>query len=125
MLNCIFSRVEQSPRSFLHSQPENLQRMGAFKFRGGYNALSHLTPEERKCGVLTFSSGNHAQAVALSAQILGMDASIIMPLDAPKLKIAATKGYGGNVIFYDRYTEDRDTVANRIKKETGAVFVPP
>lgn len=109
----------------VYIKPENLQRMGAFKFRGGYNALSHLSPEERQRGVLTFSSGNHAQAVALSAQILGMEASIIMPLDAPQLKVAATKGYGGNIIFYNRYTEDRDTVARRVQNDTGAVFIPP
>jgi len=104
---------------------ENFQRMGAFKFRGGYNALSHLTEEQRTCGVLTFSSGNHAQAIALSAQLLGCQATIIMPLDAPKLKVAATQGYGGNVVFYDRYKENRDDIARQIQQESGAVFVPP
>lgn len=104
---------------------ENLQRMGAFKFRGGYNALSHLTPEQRNQGVLTFSSGNHAQAIALSAQLLDCPATIIMPNDAPKLKVAATKGYGGTVIFYDRYTQDREAIAQELVEQQGAVFVPP
>jgi len=87
--------------------------------------LSHLTPDERKRGVVTFSSGNHAQAIALSARILGMEATIIMPKDAPKLKVDATRGYGGNVIFYDRYKEDRDTIAADIIGKTGAIFIPP
>mmetsp|Transcript_30986 Transcript_30986/g.41351 ORF Transcript_30986/g.41351 Transcript_30986/m.41351 type:complete len:357 (-) Transcript_30986:80-1150(-) len=104
---------------------ENFQRMGAFKFRGGFNALSNLTPEERVAGVLTYSSGNHAQAIALSAKILGMKATIIMPEDAPKLKVQATMGYGGNVLFYDRYKEDRDEVASALKEKTGGVLVPP
>lgn len=104
---------------------ENYQRMGAFKFRGGYNALSHLTPEERSAGVLTFSSGNHAQAIALSAQLLGCQATIIMPHDAPALKVSATKGYGGNVIFYDRYKEDRSEIARALQEKDGACFVPP
>mmetsp|Transcript_15994 Transcript_15994/g.20900 ORF Transcript_15994/g.20900 Transcript_15994/m.20900 type:complete len:344 (-) Transcript_15994:134-1165(-) len=104
---------------------ENMQRMGAFKFRGGYNALSHLTNEERNAGVVTFSSGNHAQAVAFSAKILSMKATIIMPKDAPQIKVNATKGYGGNVIFYDRYTEDRNAIANDIRAKTNASLIPP
>eukprot|EP00568_Trieres_chinensis_P007075 CAMPEP_0183308402 /NCGR_PEP_ID=MMETSP0160_2-20130417/21785_1 /TAXON_ID=2839 ORGANISM="Odontella Sinensis, Strain Grunow 1884" /NCGR_SAMPLE_ID=MMETSP0160_2 /ASSEMBLY_ACC=CAM_ASM_000250 /LENGTH=402 /DNA_ID=CAMNT_0025472243 /DNA_START=21 /DNA_END=1229 /DNA_ORIENTATION=+ len=108
-----------------HIKCENLQRMGAFKFRGGYNALSHLSPEEREAGVVTFSSGNHAQAIALSATILGMKSTIIMPEDAPKIKVDATKGYGADVIFYDRYKEDRAAIAKKLRDETGAAFIPP
>mmetsp|Transcript_12610 Transcript_12610/g.19540 ORF Transcript_12610/g.19540 Transcript_12610/m.19540 type:complete len:331 (-) Transcript_12610:136-1128(-) len=104
---------------------ENFQRTGAFKFRGGYNSLSHLTPKERDQGVITCSSGNHAQGIALSSRLLGMKATIIMPQDAPELKVNATKGYGGNVIFYDRYTESRETIAEDIQAKTGAHFIPP
>jgi threo-3-hydroxy-L-aspartate ammonia-lyase len=104
---------------------ENKQRMGAFKFRGGYNALSHLSEKQRQSGVLTFSSGNHAQAIALSSKLLGCKSTIIMPCDAPALKVAATKGYGGRVISYDRYKEDRDSIARDLQKKEGAVFVPP
>ncbi|MEO7129431.1 MAG: pyridoxal-phosphate dependent enzyme, partial [Rhodoferax sp.] len=89
---------------------ENFQRMGAFKFRGAFNALSQFTPAQRKTGVLAFSSGNHAQAIALSARILDMQAAILMPLDAPAAKLAATRGYGAEVITYDRFTEDRQAI---------------
>lgn len=104
---------------------ENFQRMGAFKFRGGFNALSHLTDLERQAGVLTYSSGNHAQAIALSASILGMQSTIIMPEDAPKAKIEATKNYGGTVILYDRYKEDRIDLARQRQEKTGAIVIPP
>ncbi|CAB9510270.1 L-threo-3-hydroxyaspartate ammonia-lyase [Seminavis robusta] len=104
---------------------ENKQRMGAFKFRGGYNALSHLSAKQRDAGVLTFSSGNHAQAIALSSKILGCKSTVIMPEDAPKLKVAATKGYGATVISYDRYKEDREALARDLQEKEGAVFVPP
>src|SRR6478609_1011725 len=86
---------------------ENLQRMGAFKFRGAYNALAQFTPQQRRGGVVAFSSGNHAQAVALSARLLNMPAVIVMPHDAPQAKIDATRNYGGEVVLYDRYTQDR------------------
>ena len=86
---------------------ENLQRMGAFKFRGGYNAVNVLSDAERARGVVAFSSGNHAQAVALAARLHGCRATIVMPHDAPALKLAATRGYGAEVMVYDRYTEDR------------------
>ena len=86
---------------------ENLQRMGAFKFRGAFNALSKFDQKQRSAGVVTFSSGNHAQAIALSARLLGMPATIVMPHDAPASKVAATKGYGGKVVSYDRYQDDR------------------
>ncbi len=104
---------------------ENLQRMGAFKFRGAYNALAQFTPAQKSRGVLAFSSGNHAQAVALSARLLGMPAVIVMPKDAPPLKIAATKGYGAEVVLYDRYTEDREALSARIARERGMTLIPP
>ena len=104
---------------------ENLQRMGAFKFRGAYNALAQFTPEQSKRGVLAFSSGNHAQAIALSARLLGMPAVIVMPQDAPPLKVEATKGYGAEVVLYDRYTEDREALSARIARERGMTLIPP
>lgn len=104
---------------------ENYQRMGAFKFRGGYNAIANLSEAQRRAGVVTFSSGNHAQAIALAAQILGVKAVIIMPLDAPAAKRAATEGYGGEVVTYDRYKEDREAVARRIQEERGMTLIPP
>jgi threonine dehydratase len=105
---------------------ENFQRMGAFKFRGAYNALSRLAPESRKAGVVAFSSGNHAQAVALAGQMLGIPRAIVMPADAPAVKVAATKGYGAEVILYDRASgEDREAMAARIAKERGATLIPP
>lgn len=104
---------------------ENFQRIGAFKFRGAFNALSKLTPEQRRTGVATFSSGNHAQAVALSAQMLNIPATILMPADAPAAKIAATRGYGGNVVTYDRYTEDRDALGKKLADDKGLTLIPP
>ena len=97
---------------------ENFQRMGAFKFRGGFNALSRFDDRQRKAGVVTFSSGNHAQAIALSARLLGIPATIIMPHDAPASKMAATRGYGGNVVVYDRYTEDREAIGRKLAEGT-------
>ena len=104
---------------------ENLQRMGAFKFRGGFNALSRLDAAQRKAGVVTFSSGNHAQAIALSARILGIPATIIMPEDAPAAKLAATRGYGGRVITYDRYTNDREQIGRELAARDGLTLIPP
>jgi threonine dehydratase len=104
---------------------ENLQRMGAFKFRGAFNALAKFTPEQKKAGVVAFSSGNHAQGIALSAKLLGIPATIIMPHDAPALKIAATKGYGGNVVLYDRYTEDREQIGRDLAQKHGLTLIPP
>ena len=104
---------------------ENLQRMGAFKFRGGFNALSKFSPEQRKAGVVAFSSGNHAQAIALSAKLLGIPATIVMPHDAPTAKVAATKGYGGNVVIYDRYTEDREQIGRNLAEKHGLTLIPP
>lgn len=104
---------------------ENLQRMGAFKFRGGYNAISALSPAQKKAGVLTFSSGNHAQAIALSGQLLGVPTTIIMPEDAPAAKMAATKGYGGEIVLYDRYTQDRLEIGAKLAAERGLSLIPP
>lgn len=105
-------------------KPETLQRVGAFKFRGAFNRLVQLTPEERTRGVVAFSSGNHAQGVALAAKLLGIPALIVMPADAPKVKAEATKGYGAEVRFYDRLTESREKIAAAIAEERGAVIVP-
>jgi threonine dehydratase len=104
---------------------ENLQRMGAFKFRGAYNALAQFTPEQKDKGAIAFSSGNHAQAIALSARLLGMPAVIVMPADAPPLKIAATRGYGAEVILYDRYTQDREALGRQLAAERGMTLIPP
>lgn len=104
---------------------ENFQRMGAFKFRGAMNALRQFTPQQRAAGVVTFSSGNHAQAIALSAKLLGIPATIIMPHDAPAAKVAATKGYGGNVVLYDRYTEDREQIGRDLAGKQGLTLIPP
>ena len=104
---------------------ENYQRMGAFKFRGAYNAIARFTDAQRAAGVLTFSSGNHAQAIALSARLAGIRATIIMPKDAPALKVQATREYGGEVIFYDRYTENREEIGRRLAEERGMTLIPP
>jgi len=104
---------------------ENLQRMGAFKFRGGYNSVNVLSDAERERGVVAFSSGNHAQAVALAAQLHGCRATIVMPHDAPALKLAATRGYGAEVVLYDRYKEDRAVIAKALVEQRGAALIPP
>lgn len=104
---------------------ENLQRMGAFKFRGAFNALSKFDEQQRRQGVVAFSSGNHAQAVALSARLLGMPATIVMPHDAPHMKVEATKGYGGNVVIYDRYKEDREQIGRDLAQKHGLTLIPP
>lgn len=104
---------------------ENFQRMGAFKFRGAYNRLVQLDDAQRKGGVVAFSSGNHAQGVALAAQLLGISATIVMPSDAPPAKVAATRGYGAEVVFYDRRTADREAIARELCERTGATLVPP
>jgi len=109
----------------LFFKAENLQRMGAFKFRGGYNSLVQFTDLQKAGGVIAFSSGNHAQAIALSAKLLGMRAVIIMPQDAPAIKVAATRGYGAEVILYDRYKEDREEIGRRLAAEQGLTLIPP
>src|SRR5437764_14178383 len=104
---------------------ENLQRAGAFKFRGAYNALSRLTPDERRRGVHTFSSGKHAQAIALAGQVLDIPRVIVMPSDAPAVKRIATEGYGGEVVLYDRDREDREAIGKRLAADRGLTLIPP
>lgn len=104
---------------------ENFQRMGAFKFRGAFNALSVLSPEQKKAGVIAFSSGNHAQGIALAAQLLHIPATILMPNDAPAVKVAATQGYGATVIRFDRYKEDREVLCQQLATQHGFTIIPP
>lgn len=105
-------------------KPETLQRAGAFKFRGAYNRLSQLTTDERRRGVVAFSSGNHAQGVALAAKLIGCPALIVMPADSPAVKVAGTRGFGAEIRFYDRFTEDRIAIADEIAAQRGCVVVP-
>jgi threonine dehydratase len=104
---------------------ENLQRSGAFKFRGAFNALSQFTPAQRAQGVVAFSSGNHAQAVALAAQLLEIPAVILMPQDASPAKLAATRGYGAEVVAFDRYQDDREQIASQLSQDRGMTLIPP
>jgi threonine dehydratase len=104
---------------------ENLQRIGAFKIRGAYNAIAQFTPAQRAAGVITFSSGNHGQAIALAARLLGVRAVVVMPEDAPAMKKAATLGYGGEVVAYDRYRDDPAALVARTVQEHGMTFIPP
>src|SRR2546422_9250818 len=104
---------------------ENFQRMGAFKFRGAYNAMSQLSLDERKRGVLAYSSGNHAQAVAVAGKMLGVRVTIVMPADAPTVKLDATRGYGAEVVLYDKHKEVREEVAERVARERGLPVIPP
>ncbi len=106
-------------------KPECLQRTGSFKFRGGWSAVSALEPEVRKRGVIAFSSGNHAQGVALAASLHGVPAVIIMPRDAPKIKIENTKAYGAEVVLYDRANEDRDAIGATLSEERGLTLIRP
>ncbi len=109
----------------LFFKAENLQRAGAFKFRGAYNSVAALDPAARANGVVAFSSGNHAQALAYAARLHGISSFIVMPKDAPAMKVAATRGYGAEVVFYDRYTEDREEITQRIARERNATIIPP
>ena len=109
----------------LFFKAENLQRGGAFKFRGAYNAISALPEAVRARGVLSFSSGNHAQAIALASQLLGIPATIVMPSDAPATKIAATRGYGAEVVLYDRYSQDREALGRELAEPRGMTVIPP
>jgi threonine dehydratase len=104
---------------------EGFQRMGAFKFRGAYNSLAQFTSEQRAKGVVAFSSGNHAQAIALAAKLLKIPAVVVMPNDAPAIKVTATKGYGAEVVLYDRYREDREAIGKRLAQERGLTLIPP
>ena len=122
--------VDESCGASVFFKCENFQRMGAFKFRGAYNALARFSAEQRRAGVIAFSSGNHAQAIALSARLLAMPSVIVMPQDAPASKLAATRGYqreqpGSEVIVYDRYTQDREAIGRRIAAERGMTLIPP
>jgi threonine dehydratase len=104
---------------------ENFQRVGAFKFRGAYNSIAQLSDAQRKAGVIAFSSGNHAQAMALAARELGVNVTIVMPHDAPAAKLAATRGYGANVVIYQRHSEDREAITQRLAAEQGLTMIPP
>src|SRR5512136_2130752 len=104
---------------------ENLQRAGAFKFRGAYNALSQLMPDQKRRGVVAFSSGNHAQGLALAARLLGIPAAVVMPSDAPPIKVEATRGYGAEIVLYDRLTGDREAIARQLASERGLTVIPP
>ncbi len=109
----------------LFFKAENLQRIGAFKIRGAYNAISQFTPEQRGGGVITFSSGNHAQAIALAARMLGVKAVVVMPEDAPKMKLDATRGYGAEVVLYDRYRTEPEPLLKQLAEERGMTAIPP
>lgn len=117
--------ADERGRARIFFKCENLQRGGAFKFRGACNAIAALSDEERARGVLTFSSGNHAQAIALAGRLRGVATAVVMPSDAPEVKVSATRGYGGEVIFYDRTREDREEIARRLSAERGLSLIPP
>ncbi|MDF0528491.1 threo-3-hydroxy-L-aspartate ammonia-lyase [Tsukamurella sp. 8F] len=119
------SRIDDAVGASLFFKCENFQRAGAFKFRGAYNSVASLPDEVRAHGVVAFSSGNHAQALALAARLHGIPATIVMPVDAPAGKRAATEGYGATVVEYDRYTQDREAIARRVAESTGATVIPP
>ena len=116
--------LSQKLSAEIYVKVECLQRVGAFKFRGAYNRLSRLNDEEKRKGVVAYSSGNHAQGVAASAKLLGINATIVMPEDSPKMKLQNTRNYGAKVVTYDRDKESREEIADNISKETGAIVVP-
>jgi threo-3-hydroxy-L-aspartate ammonia-lyase len=118
-------RVDAELGAQLFFKCENFQRMGAFKFRGAFNALSRFDADQRRAGVLAYSSGNHAQAIALAASILDIPATILMPHDAPRSKVAATRDYGAQIISFDRYTEDREEIGRALAGEHGFTLIPP
>jgi threonine dehydratase len=109
----------------LFFKAENLQRGGAFKFRGAYNAIARLSEDAKRRGVVTFSSGNHAQAIAYAGSLQGVPTVILMPRDAPAMKVAATKGYGAEIVTFDRYTEDREAIGRQLSAERGLTLIPP
>ncbi|HEX5092547.1 MAG TPA: threo-3-hydroxy-L-aspartate ammonia-lyase, partial [Burkholderiales bacterium] len=119
------STIDALTGARVHFKCENFQRMGAFKFRGAYHALSRLSAEERRRGVVAFSSGNHAQAVALAGRLLDVPAVIVMPADAPRVKLEATRGYGAQVVLYDAQREDRQKIAASLSEERGMTLIPP
>ncbi len=116
--------LDEAAGGTVYIKPENLQVTGSFKFRGAYNMISQLTADEAKHGVVAFSSGNHAQAVAKSGTMLGIETTIVMPKDAPAIKIENTRRLGGKLVLYDRYTEDREAITGEIAAATGSVVVP-
>lgn len=118
------SKLDAEFGASLFFKCENLQRAGAFKFRGAFNALSRFDEQQRGAGVVAFSSGNHAQAIALSAKLLGMPATIVMPADAPTVKVAATREYGGSIVIYDRYTQDREQIGRDLAQQRGMTLIP-
>ena len=117
--------ADKSLNARLYFKCENFQRMGAFKFRGAFNAMAMLDETKRKAGVVCFSSGNHAQAVALSGQLLGIATTILMPQDAPPLKIEATRNYGGKIVLFDRFKDDREALARAVASQYGLTLIPP
>lgn len=119
------SRFDDEVGAEVYFKCENLQHVGAFKFRGAYNAIAKLTPSQRRAGVVTYSSGNHAQAIALAATMQGVSSTIVMPQDAPAIKRAATERYGAQIIEYDRYSEDRIAIAQSISERDGVTVIPP
>jgi threonine dehydratase len=119
------STVDERTGAQVFFKCENFQRAGAFKFRGAYNALSRLSAEQRARGVLTYSSGNHAQALALAGRLLGAPVTIVMPADAPAVKVAATRAYGGDVVLYDRAGPTREEIGARLAAERGLLVIPP
>jgi threo-3-hydroxy-L-aspartate ammonia-lyase len=118
-------RIDAETGAQVHFKCENFQRMGAFKFRGAFNALSRFDEDQRRAGVVTYSSGNHAQGIALAASILGIPATILMPHDAPESKVAATLGYGASVVRFDRYAGDREEIGQALAADKGLTLVPP
>jgi threonine dehydratase len=119
-----FDALNQELHGRILIKPETFQRTGSFKFRGAYNKLSRIPKEKRSAGVVAWSSGNHAQGVADAAKLLGMPATIVMPKDAPKIKVENTKALGAKIVFFDRYTESREDIGEQIAEETGATIVP-
>ena len=122
--------VDELTGATVFFKAENVQRMGAFKFRGAFNALAQFDPTQRERGVIAFSSGNHAQAIALSARLLGMPSVIVMPQDAPAAKVAATRGYQAGdarseIVLYDRYTQDREAIGRELAARRGMTLIPP
>lgn len=118
-------QVNEHVKAEVFFKCENFQRGGAFKFRGAYNAISRLSEEQKRRGIIAFSSGNHAQAVALASQLLKVNATIVMPQDAPAIKLAATRGYDAEVVLYHRETEDREAITQRLASERGLAIIPP
>src|SRR6187399_3216986 len=119
------STIDRKTGGSVFFKCENFQRAGAFKFRGAFNALSRLNADERRRGVLTFSSGNHAQAIALSGRLLSVPTVVVMPKDAPEVKVRATREYGAEVVLYDRHETNREALGKKISEERGLITIPP